>query len=63
MNTYKKEFSEKLFIMSKGSLTKEQCDIISDNYTNKIFSDKSYVSTHKSMEFYIKNILEDLKCV
>lgn len=63
MESYKKSFSEKLFTMAKGALNKEQCDIIATKYSEEILSDTSNILAHKSMEFYIKDILDNLKSI
>lgn len=60
MSSYKKDFSQKLYKMAQNNLTKEQCDRIADKYSENILSDESNISTHKSMEYYIKEILDVL---
>lgn len=60
-NVFSKSFEEKLLELSNGKINESQAKIIADIYTERILNDKSGWMAHKSMEWYIKELLEDLQ--
>lgn len=59
-DVFSKAFEEKLLELSNGKINESQAKTIADIYTERILNDKSGWMAHKSMEWYIKDLLEDL---